>query len=116
VNELALGMQVVECVEEMLQAAFEQRLGEASCRVPLEQVFPAIPHRLLDKALMVTAGVVDSKHAQGRSHMPVSGVGRIRLVDELVGPELALASVSMVSGEDLESNIVVLPSPLCYYT
>ena len=113
-DKLALGMQVVECVEEMLQAAFEQRLGEASCRVPLEQVFPAIPHRLLDQALMITAGVIDSKHAQGRSHVPVSRVGRIRLVDELVGLELVLASVSMVSGEDLEGNIAMFPSPLCY--
>jgi hypothetical protein len=107
-------MQVVECVKEMLQAAFEQRLGEASRRVPLEQVFPAVPHRLLNKALMITVGVVDGKRAQGRSHVPVSRVTRVRLVDELIGPELVPAGVPMVSGEYLKGNIVVLPSPLCY--
>jgi hypothetical protein len=41
-------------------------------------------------------------------------VTRVRLVDEFVGPELVPAGVSMVSGEYLEGNIVVLPSPLCY--
>jgi hypothetical protein len=59
----------------MLQPAFEQRFGEASRRVPLEQVFPAVPHRLLYKALMITVGVVDSKRTRGRPHMPVSWVG-----------------------------------------
>jgi hypothetical protein len=43
-------------------------------------------------------------------------VTRVRLVDEFVGPELVPAGVSMVSGEYLEGNIVVLPSPLCYLT
>ena len=46
-NELALGMQVIECVEEMLQPAFEQRLGEASRRVSFEQYYHRVSIALL---------------------------------------------------------------------
>lgn len=113
-NELAFGMQVIKCVEEVLQAAFEQRFREASRSVPLEQVLPTIPHRPLDETLMIPAGAVDGKRVHGRSHVPVSRVGRVCLVDELVGLKLVPAGLPMVSGEDFQGNIFVFPSPWCY--
>lgn len=101
VDELALGVQVVEAPEEVLQTALEQRLGEALAWVSPEEVLPAVPHGPLDEALMIPPGPVKGEDVQGSPDMRVSRMGRVRLVDGLVGPKLILASLSMMPGEDL---------------
>lgn len=52
VDELALGMQVVESAEKVLEASFQERVRKAPGRVPQEKVPPAVPHRPLDQAIM----------------------------------------------------------------
>lgn len=61
VNKFTLSVQVIKRLEEVLQAAFKKRVGEPPCWISLEYILPAIPHRSLDKALVITSRPVDGE-------------------------------------------------------
>lgn len=114
VDELALGVQVVEGQKKVLQTALQERIGEAPARISPEEVLPAVPHGSLDEALMVASGTVNGEHVQSSPDMPVSRMGRVCLVDSLVGPKLIFACLSMLARENLQGDIIVLSNSLCY--
>lgn len=62
VDELALGVQVVEGQEEVPQTALQERFREPPAWVSPEQVLPAVPHGPLDEALVMSPGQVNGEH------------------------------------------------------
>jgi hypothetical protein len=114
VNEFTLIVQVVEGEEEMLQTTLKESSREPPDWVSQKQVLPAIPHGPLHEALMIPIGVVNGEHIQGSSHMPMSRMGRIHLADSLIGLKLVSTRLSLIPCEDLQSDIIVLPTMLSF--
>jgi hypothetical protein len=109
-DQFALGAQIIEGAKEVLEAALEENVGEAPRGVSLKQVLPTVPHGRLNKALVFLAGAVDGKRLQGSSQVPMAGMGRVGLIDGLVSPELVSTCLPVVTGEELQGDIVMLPA------
>ena len=109
-DQFALGVQVVQTAEQMLEAAFEECLGEAPRWVSPEQVLPAVPHGFLHETLMLAAGPFNGQHVEGCSHVMVPWVGRVCVPLDLVGAKLISAGLPMTPCKDLQGDIVAVPT------
>lgn len=109
-DQLALGMQVIQSTEKMLEAALEQDVGKAPRGISPEQVLPAVPHRFLDETLMLAARPFNGERIKSSSHIMVSRMGGVCFPQDFVGAEFIFAGLFMTPCKDLQSNIVAFPA------
>ena len=71
-NKLALCVQVVECKENLHKTCLKKIFSESMTRVAIEKVSKTLPHRLLNKTVMVASGTWNGEYIQRSSHMDVA--------------------------------------------
>lgn len=109
-DELALRVKVVQGQEEVPQAAFEERFGKPAAWIAVEKVLPAVPHRRLDEALVMSPLPFYGKHPDGSPDMLVSGMSRIRLSYSVIYLKLIAAKVAVIALEHFEGTILAITS------
>lgn len=109
-NKLALGVEVVERKENLHQARLKEGLGKAMSRITVKKIPKAVPHGLLNQAVMVTSWAANGECVQGRSHMGIAGMGRIGLAQMLINLKLSLthslARIHFQSHISMRSNSI----------
>lgn len=105
-NDLALRVEVVERKKELLERGLQKKLRIPPGWVTAEKVFPAIPHGLLDKALVDSLITSEREDVKSGSDVLVAGMRRICFADCLIYSKLL--STTSVSSKDLQSDVFVL--------
>mgnify|MGYP006988617066 CR=1 FL=1 len=54
-DELAFGVKIIKRKEDLLKSALQKILAKPMCRIKIQQISKAPPHRFLDKTVMLTS-------------------------------------------------------------
>ena len=77
-HNLALGVEVIKGKQKLFERRLEQDFGVPACRVSQKEILPAIPHGLLDKAVMLVAITRERERVENGPDMSIARVRRIR--------------------------------------
>ena len=108
-DELALGMQVVQAEEDMPETSLEKWFRESLGWIPVEEILPAVPHGLLHQTMMAVIFAVKRENVERCPHMGIAGMRRVCLAQSLVDVELVLAAA--LPCVHLERHMLMISGP-----
>jgi hypothetical protein len=105
-NELALRVKIVKSQEEFVKTSLQQLQGESVNWVAEDEVLPAVPQWLQDKAGVVAAVAMEDKAIQGLSYEAVAPMRRVSFAYKVV--VLYFFSSIPIPRVDLQCNIITI--------
>lgn len=96
-------MEIIKCEKDLFKSSPEQILRKAMCWVAIEKISETLPHRLLDKTVVVISKVRNRESVQCSSHVGIPRMWYVSFVKMLV--DFKLFCVTLIACIKLQCDI-----------